>query len=192
MKESYSNMKLILRVIKYHEFQWQICRDLKVVALLLGMQLGYTKFCCFIFEWDSRACALHYTKSLLETGKKKESRMNPLLIHKKILLPPLYFVKAISKDGEACKYLRAKFSRLSEAKVKKGVFVGPQISEIFCDTQFNKVLQGDEKTAWESFAGNKRADNYIELVEDLLSSYEMLGCTLFWILFFHIIIWTSF
>jgi hypothetical protein len=25
-----------------------------VIALLLGFQLGYTKYCCFLCEWDSR------------------------------------------------------------------------------------------------------------------------------------------
>lgn len=62
MKESYDNMKYLLTSIKYDEHQWQICGDLKVVALLLGLQLGYTKFCCFLCEWDSRAKALHYKR----------------------------------------------------------------------------------------------------------------------------------
>jgi len=43
-KESYENMKLLLGKIKYDEFKWKLCADLKVVALLLGMQLGYTKY----------------------------------------------------------------------------------------------------------------------------------------------------
>ena len=38
MKESYENMKLLLGKIKYDEFKWELCGDLKVVALLLGMQ----------------------------------------------------------------------------------------------------------------------------------------------------------
>jgi len=45
MKESYESMKLLLGKIKYDEFKWKLCGDLKVVALLLGMQLGYTKYC---------------------------------------------------------------------------------------------------------------------------------------------------
>jgi len=43
MKESYDSMTLLLGKIKYDEFKWRLCGDLKVVALLLGMQLGYTK-----------------------------------------------------------------------------------------------------------------------------------------------------
>jgi len=54
IKESYESMKLLLGKIKYDEFMWKLCGDLKVVALLLGMQLGYTKYCCFLCEWDSR------------------------------------------------------------------------------------------------------------------------------------------
>lgn len=42
--KSYFNMKLLLIVVKYHEFQWQICGDFKVIiVLLLGMWLGYTE-----------------------------------------------------------------------------------------------------------------------------------------------------
>ena len=43
MKESYESMKLMLGKFKYDEFKRKLCGDLKVVALLLGMQLGYTK-----------------------------------------------------------------------------------------------------------------------------------------------------
>jgi len=40
MKESYESIKLLLGKIKYDEFKWKLCGGLKVVALLLGMQLG--------------------------------------------------------------------------------------------------------------------------------------------------------
>jgi len=52
MKESYESMKLLLGKIKYDEFKWKLCGYLKVVALLIGMQLGFTKYCCFMCEWD--------------------------------------------------------------------------------------------------------------------------------------------
>ena len=54
MKESYVNMKLLLSTIRYDEYSWQICADFKVIAILLQLQLGYTKFCCFLCMWDSR------------------------------------------------------------------------------------------------------------------------------------------
>ena len=52
MNESYENMKLLLGKIKYNEFKWKLCGDLTVVALLLGIQLRYTKYCCFLCEWE--------------------------------------------------------------------------------------------------------------------------------------------
>ena len=54
MKESYESMKLLLGKIKYDKFKWKLCGDLKVVALLLGMQLNYTKYYCFLCEWDKK------------------------------------------------------------------------------------------------------------------------------------------
>jgi len=48
MKESYESRKLLLGKIKYDEFKWKLCGGLKVVALLLGMQLSYTKYCSFL------------------------------------------------------------------------------------------------------------------------------------------------
>jgi len=50
MKESYESMKLLLGKIKYDEFKWKLFGDLKVVALLLRMQLGYTNYSCFLCE----------------------------------------------------------------------------------------------------------------------------------------------
>jgi len=59
-KESYENMKILMEVINYDKFKWQICDDLKVIALLLGLQQVFTKYYCFICEWDSRARSLRY------------------------------------------------------------------------------------------------------------------------------------
>jgi len=59
-KEPYENVKILMVVINYDKFKWQIYGDLKVIVLLLGLQQGFTKYCCFICEWDSRARSLHY------------------------------------------------------------------------------------------------------------------------------------
>jgi hypothetical protein len=55
LSESYETLKLVLEKIKYHEHEWLICGDLKVIGLLLGLQRGYTKCPCFLCQWDSRA-----------------------------------------------------------------------------------------------------------------------------------------
>jgi len=64
MKESNESMKLLLGKNKCDEFKWKLCDDLKVVALLLGMQLGHTKYCRFLCEWDSRGKNNHYVNKL--------------------------------------------------------------------------------------------------------------------------------
>ena len=60
LRESHETMVILLEHIKYDTYNWCICGDLKVIGLLLGMQPGYTKYCCFICEWNSRARKSHY------------------------------------------------------------------------------------------------------------------------------------
>jgi len=50
IKESGDCMKQLLQYIKYDSYKRNICADLKVISLLLGLQLGYTKFPCFPCE----------------------------------------------------------------------------------------------------------------------------------------------
>ena len=117
-KESYENMKIMMEAINYDKFKWQICGDLKVTALLLGLQQGFTKYCCFICEWDSRAQSLHYSRKdwparkSLEPGIKKVENQ-PLVEPSKILLPSMHlklglmknFVKAMNQEEPAFAYL---------------------------------------------------------------------------------------
>jgi hypothetical protein len=44
-RETYEIMKILVGKIKYDEFNWMLLGDLKFVALLLGIQLGYIKYC---------------------------------------------------------------------------------------------------------------------------------------------------
>jgi len=94
-------------------------------------------------------------------------------------------VKAMNREEAAYTSLRGKFPRLSEAKLKVGIFIGPQIGDLIKDKYFNKLLQGNEKEAWDSFKfvvkgflGNSRAQNYEVLVNNLLQSYQKLGCNM--------------
>ena len=198
MKETYDNLRQLLNSIEYNKYSWHLCGDLKVVALLMGLQQGYTKYMCFLCEWDSRAREMHYMmkewthRQNVAIGEK--NIQHPALVEaQKIMLPPLHiklglmknFVKAIDRTLPAFRYLHEKFPRLSEAKIKEGVFVGPQIRELFKDDRFNNLLEGDAKQAWNAFRlvstnflGNVRAENYKELVEDMLMKYKKLGCNM--------------
>jgi len=69
--------------------------------------------------------------------------------------------------------------------LKGDVFIGPQIQDLIKDEYVDKLLQGHEMAARDSFKfvvkgflGNRRAQNYEELVNNLLYSYQKLGCNM--------------
>lgn len=95
------------------------------------------------------------------------------------------FVKAMNKEGAGFRYLRQMFPRISDAKIKEGIFVGPQIRHVMNDEHFEEMLVGPEKVAWrafkdvvENFLGNHRAQNYSQLVKKLLSAYKAMKCNM--------------
>jgi len=75
---------------------------------------------------------------------------------------------------------------LSDAKIREGVFTCPDIRSLLRDEVFERIITGDEQRAWHAFRevatgflGSRRADNYKDLVEELLSSYQKLGRNMF-------------
>ena len=129
MKETHENMSMLLDCIPYSKYKWNICGDLKVISLLLGLQAGYTLYGCFQCEWDSQDRSSHYIRKVwpprqsMTPGQKKVAQ-KPLIESKSIYLPPLHiklglmknFVKAMHKDDAGFNYLRKKFAKISEAK----------------------------------------------------------------------------
>ena len=103
LPESYETLKLVLKKIKYHEHEWQRCGDLKVIGLLLGLQRGYTKCPCFLFEWDIRARDKHREtvhwpeREQLQPGSKNVSNVS-LVDREDILLPPLHIKLGMMKQ----------------------------------------------------------------------------------------------
>ena len=93
-KEPYENMKILMEAISYDTFKWQTCGDLKVIALVLGLQQGFTKYCCFICEWESIAQSLHYSIKDWPARKSLEPGIinveNQLVEPSKILLPSMH------------------------------------------------------------------------------------------------------
>jgi len=91
----------------------------------------------------------------------------------------------MDKTGRGFEYVRNKFPNVSDAKIKEGIFIGPQIRELMQDKQFNEDLNETERNAWLSFKrickdslGNHKAANYQEVVQDLLTSYKAMGCSI--------------
>jgi hypothetical protein len=54
------------------------------------------------------------------------------------------FVKAIDSNGTEFLYLRQKFPQLSDARIREGVFTGPDIRSLFHDEVFECIITGDE------------------------------------------------
>jgi len=93
------------------------------------------------------------------------------------------FVKALNKEGECFSYIEMKFPGISDAKLKEGIFDGPQIRQLLNDATFVDKMNNKEKAAWlsfkdvvENFLGNHKSENYRKLVDDLLQNYKQLGC----------------
>ena len=92
------------------------------------------------------------------------------------------FVKALKSDSEAFKHVQAMFPKLSEAKVKGGIFTGPQIRQMLGSKELEGKMTALERDAWQSFRnvvhgflGRNKAENYEDLVETLLQTYCKLG-----------------
>ena len=167
-----------------------------MVNFLLGQQGGHTKYPCFLCYWDSRANEEHWVRKKWpprNTIKPGENNIvnNPLVDQKNIILPPLHiklglmkqFVKALDRSGVCFGYICSTFPGFSYEKKKAGIFDGPQIRTLLSDQYFVTTMTVVEARAWKAFSkvvhnflGNKRADNYIELVEELLLSLQDLGC----------------
>ena len=69
------------------------------------------------------------------------------------------------------------------AKIREGIFVGPQIRQLLYDDNFDTLMNQAELNAWLSFKslcsnflGSNKAENYRELVDNLSTSYHVLGC----------------
>jgi hypothetical protein len=107
-------------------------------------------------------------------------------------LPPLHiklglknFVKAMDRDGQGFRYLQGKFPRISDAKMKEGIFIGPQIGELMKDQDFERSSNESEKAAWrlfqkvvKIFLGNKKTENYEDMISELIETYKALGCNM--------------
>lgn len=91
----------------------------------------------------------------------------------------------MNKEVEGFCYLRQMFPRVTDTKIKKGIFVGPEIRDIINDKPFEDLLVGLEKITWrafkyaiENFLGNCRTPNYIHPVDKMLGHYLKCLCIL--------------
>lgn len=137
MKESYENIEIILKAIKYKEHYWKICCDFKVMAFLCGLKGGYAKYMCYKCLWDSRYNARSQYQKTDWPPRKADGKIGdhsqekkPLVSFDKLLLPPLHlklgivknFIKQVVKKEPVFQCLTEIFPKLTPAKIKEGVY----------------------------------------------------------------------
>jgi hypothetical protein len=72
-------------------------------------------------------------------------------------------VKGLDSSSPCCQYLAQIVPLLFEAKVKEGVFDGPQIQQIIRDCTFTNSMNDLELQAW---------DFYIEVIVKCLGNFK--------------------
>ena len=152
---------------------------------------------CFLCLWDSQDDKHHYVEKdwplrANHLIRKQNVQRKALVDRNKIYLPPLnikleifkYFVKVMDFGGACFTYIQEKFGAvLREAKLKAGIFVGPKVREFIRDPVSEIKLSRKEKPALkdlvdviECFPGSYRAENYHNIVSNLLQKYKAMGC----------------
>jgi hypothetical protein len=90
-------------------------------------------------------------------------------------------VKATDKESP----FKAKFPKISEAKMKEGIFIGPQITRLFEDKDLSTKLCCTKRRAWKAFENicknflsTGKEENSSEILGELISSYSVMGCNM--------------
>jgi hypothetical protein len=78
-----------------------------------------------------------------------------------------------------------KFPALTGAKLKEGIFKGPDIRKLMSDATFESTMYATEKAAWQAFRdvvtkflGNTKDPNYTNIVKKMLDAFTDLGCNM--------------
>ena len=108
-----------------------------------------------------------------------------------ILMPPLHiklglvkqFIKSLNESDAAFIMLKTIFPKHTPAKLKGRIFTGPDIRKMFKSREFQLAMTEKQRRAWEAFGGvvngflgNKRAEDYVELIDNLIDSYRLCEC----------------
>ena len=129
LKETYENVKTVLNVLKYEQYNWEVIGDFKIIP----------------FRWECRVGSRNIPATFVFGIAEKP---NPTIKSKYGQnVRNLLLERKMSKDGAASKYLLNLFPKLSEAKVKDGIFIGPQVKLILKSDEFLETLSAVEKDA---------------------------------------------
>ena len=118
-EENYTNVKTLLIALNCDQFHWQVIGDFRMVAFLVGLQGGFTKFPCYLCHGDSRDTIAHYHRRIRPKRSEysvgySNIKRDPLIDPTKILLPPL----RINLDLIICESIEQEFRRF-QASTKR-------------------------------------------------------------------------
>ena len=92
-------------------------------------------------------------------------------------------IPSIYKEGDCFRYLENKFPSISDAKLKAGIFDGPQIRKLLNDDKFIDSIYDRKKAARisfkevvEIFLVNFKRDNYKKIVKNMQQKFEEQIC----------------
>lgn len=198
LPEKYESIEKILELINYNRYKWEVIVDFKLINIISGLMGAASKYPCVHCLWDAKYKGPDkYTKTDWPKRHRNINERNnnairqPLVDSSKILMPPLHikiglvtqlFKKIYANNKRAREVLKRIFPQLTEAKMKAGVYNGPQIRDIFAnENELARTLSKDENEAFKSlkavcegFLGNKRASNYQELIKKMMCCYQKL------------------
>lgn len=198
-KETYEIMVDLFIKLKYSDHNWLVCVDLKMVAILRGLQGGFVQNNCFLCLYRSRDYKRHWhitswpprTNNVI--GENNVCRP-PIVDSSRIVLPPLHIklgiatqiIKAWGKENNAAfKYIQSLFPKLSASKIENGIFTGPNIRTLLRNTNLPNHMNSKQLNVWEAFRdvvehflGNDRSPDYKVMVTRLLKGMEENGCNL--------------
>lgn len=93
------------------------------------------------------------------------------------------FVKTL--DGKPIERLLKLLPWLTKLKVVAGVFNGPEVDKILDDKEFFNALDRKHRIAFQAmndviknFLGNRRADNYVDLVRKMIISFKNINANM--------------
>ncbi|XP_055307618.1 uncharacterized protein LOC129571793 [Sitodiplosis mosellana] len=203
-EETYDKIRTILRLVDYDKHKWRICCDLKMVAILCGLQTGYTKYMCFLCKWDSRYKGNQYqTYSWQNRDKHVLHEFNveneALVPRESILLPYLHvklgivknFIKAVVGNKKNRRHAASVLQllredvfkkKISESKLRGGVVNGPDIRKLIKDERFDAILKPSQRRAWSAvkkvikgYLGKHRSPEYDTEITEMLGYFSKIG-----------------
>ena len=92
-------------------------------------------------------------------------------------------LKTLDKDGHCFTFLCSAFHGLCEEKLKARIFDSPKICKMTRGKDFMVSMDIIEESTWHvsvevvhNFLGNVKPDNYMEIVDELYSSFQLHCC----------------